>query len=273
MPTLALPDGRIAQYWLGGADDGPVALFFHGCPDTRWAARTGEEAARAAGVRILCVNRPGYGLSTVTPSTHVGAAGDALAVADLLGIAEVAAIGMSVGGGYAAACAAAFPERVTALEILATMPPPDTEPAESVEEAMARYAPGFAEYVGGLVLEDPDDQALVDRFLEGLPPPDAALLLASSSVPDIATSVREALVDHRGYLRDAALTFRPWSFDLAAIRCPVVLRYGSADERAMPGGPWLAERVPQARLDVVPDATHLATLLGSWPEVLGSVLG
>ena len=64
MDILSLPDSRQAQLWLGGADDGPVVLFFHGCPDTRWAARFADAAARDAGVRLLCVNGPGYGLSS-----------------------------------------------------------------------------------------------------------------------------------------------------------------------------------------------------------------
>jgi len=80
--VTALPDGRSAQYWLGGADAGPVVLFFHGCPDTRWAARTGEVAAREVGVRLLCVNRQGYGVSSPAPSTHVSASAAALTCVD-----------------------------------------------------------------------------------------------------------------------------------------------------------------------------------------------
>ena len=70
MESLTLPDGRPVQLWLGGAGAGPVGLFFHGTPDTRWAARSGAEAARTVGVRLLCVNRPGYGLSARTDSTY-----------------------------------------------------------------------------------------------------------------------------------------------------------------------------------------------------------
>ena len=70
-----------------------------------------------------------------------------------------------------------------------------------------------------------------------------------------------------------------WSAILATTssRCPpancTTLRYGASDRRAMPGGPWLAERIPQADLVVVPGATHLATLLGSWPALLDALLG
>src|SRR5215217_6342036 len=113
--NLELAGGRVAQLWLGGADGGPVVLFFHGCPDTRWAARSRESTAREVGVRLLCVNRPGYGASGPARSSHGSVADDAAEVLDRLDIAEVAVLGMSVGGAYAAAFAARHPERTSAL--------------------------------------------------------------------------------------------------------------------------------------------------------------
>ena len=138
---LILPDGRTAQCWLGGADAGPVVVLHHGCPDTRWAARSGEAGAREAGVRLLCVNRPGYGTSTRHASSHASVADDVVAVLDLLGIDRVAALGMSVGGAYAVTLAALHPQRVDALGVVATLPM-DAEDATSVEDLVASYRPG-----------------------------------------------------------------------------------------------------------------------------------
>ena len=74
MEETYLPDGRRAQLWTGGATAGPTVLVCHGTPDTRWVARTGADAASAAGVRLVAVNRPGYGTSTPDMvSTGVGA--------------------------------------------------------------------------------------------------------------------------------------------------------------------------------------------------------
>ncbi len=46
---------------------GRPVLFFHGCPDTRRAARSGYDAARRLGVRLIAGNRPGYGASAPAP--------------------------------------------------------------------------------------------------------------------------------------------------------------------------------------------------------------
>ena len=74
-----------------------------------------------------------------------------------------------------------------------------------------------------------------------------------------------------GYLRDAALAFRPWDVDVSAVRCPTFLWYGGADERALPGADWFAARIPHAEVVVRPGVTHWATLAAYWPEVLGTL--
>ena len=164
MDTVELAEGRVAQLWLGGADTGPVVLFFHGCPDTRWAAISGQEAAREAGVRLLCVNRPGYGASSPTPSSHASVADDAAEVLDRLAIGEVAALGMSVGGAYAAAFAARHAHRTRALGVVATLPMPVASDTPSVEEAMAAARPEFEAWAASMDVGDPDDEAVAARW-------------------------------------------------------------------------------------------------------------
>ncbi len=261
-----LPDGRIAEAWLGGAEVGPLVLFFHGCPDTRWAAMTGAAAARAAGVRLLCVNRPGYGRSTRHATSHASVADDAVAVLDALGIDQVSALGMSVGGAYAVTTAGRHPDRVTALGVVATLPMDATD-TTTVDELVERHRAGFAAFVADVDPSDPDDEALAARWLAGLPGQDAALL-GSAGPAFVAGSVREALADPDGYLRDAALLTRAWPEQAEDVRCPTRLWYGEHDERALPGGDWFAARLAGAELVVRPGATHWATLASHWPDIL-----
>jgi pimeloyl-ACP methyl ester carboxylesterase len=269
--TLRLPDGRRAQLWFGGAGTGPVVLFLHGTPDTRWAARFAEAAALEAGVRLLCVNRPGYGLSSPTASTYSSVADDAVAVLDLLGIGRVAVLGMSVGGGYAAAFAARHPDRTAALGVVATLPMPDRATG-TAEDAMDAARPELEAWARTIDVSDPDDAALAGRWAAALPEQDAALV-RRLPVADVAASAREALADHHGFLRDAALAFRPWDVDVTAVRCRTHLWYGEADQRALPGAAWFGERIPRASLVVRPGTTHLATLVRHWPDVLATLTG
>jgi pimeloyl-ACP methyl ester carboxylesterase len=267
--TFELPDGRLAQYWLGGADSGPLVAFLHGCPDTRHAAMTGAEAARAIGVRLLAVNRPGYGASGLHDSTQTSVADDLLAVADHVGADDLALLGMSIGGSYAVTAAAAHPDRVRALGLVATQF--DRFEPGSVAEVVERFRPEFAAWARGIAPDDADDAALARRWRDGLPAQDAALL-ATLTDAAVADAAREVLAQHDGYLRDAALAFRAWDRPPEDVACPTHLWYGELDTAApLAEGEALAGRLPQAHLVVRRGTTHLSTLMGHWPDLLATL--
>jgi pimeloyl-ACP methyl ester carboxylesterase len=261
-----LSDGRALRYWNGGGD-GQVVLVFHGCPDTRRIAMTGAKAAYDAGVRLLAFNRPGYGSSTPFASTHSTVARDAAELLDLWRIDRVAALGMSVGGSYAAAFAAAYPDRVGGLALVSAQANAVTDTEGTVEDAVERLRPEFMVWRAKVDPDDEDDAALAARFLAELPEADAALLREFDD-EFVAYLAFESLVKTEGYLRDAALLFREWDFDPSAVRCPTTLWCGELDEAAMDGSAWWAERVPQAEVEVLPGITHLGALLTRWPEIL-----
>ena len=293
-----LPDGRLAQYWHGGATDGAPVFFLHGCPDTRHAAYVGDAAAQRAGVRLVAVNRPGYGLSDACASTHLSVADDVAAVADQLGIEQYAVLGMSIGGPYALACAVRHPHRVTAVGVAASpaivpeLDPPyhrdDLDPDQQAffsrlaritpDEAVELMRPDFEAYIAQLDPADPDDSALVRRFVAQLDARDAELTTRPGPVVDgralgsdsaIAASVREALANPDGYLRDAAISFRAWDFRPERIECPTFLWYGELDANASPrNGRWLADRIPNATLVIREQTTHLAVLHDHWDDIL-----
>jgi pimeloyl-ACP methyl ester carboxylesterase len=261
-----LSDGRALRYW-SSATQGPIVLFFHGCPDTRRMAMTGVAAAREVGVRLLAFNRPGYGSSTLTPSTHTTVAHDAAEVLDVWGIEQAAVLGMSVGSTYAAAFAACHPERTTGLALVAPPAQSLTESDGSVEDAVERLRPGFMQWRASIDPEDEDDAALAARFLAEMPEADAALLRQYDD-EFLGYLAFEALVKPEGYLRDAALLYRKWDFDPSAVRSRTTVWCGGLDEQAVVGARWWAERIPQAEVHVKPHTTHLATLLTQWPEIL-----
>jgi len=180
-------------------------------------------------------------------------------------------LGMSIGGPYALATGARHPERVRSVAVVSSIANlPERWLAGSVEEVVERSRPEFEAYVAGLAPGSRDDRALVDGFLAGLPAADAALL-AARPVASVAASVREALAQTDGFLRDAALSFRPWDFDVADVRCPVTVFQGELDTNHPPvNGETLVQQLPRGRLVVRP-TTHLATLLTAWPEILASL--
>jgi len=100
-------DGRKLVYLQVGDPGGALVLHNHGGPSSRLEARVFESAAKALGLRFVCVDRPGLGKSDPQPDrTFAGWADDLEAVADALGAKTFAVTGWSEGGPWALAAAA-----------------------------------------------------------------------------------------------------------------------------------------------------------------------
>jgi len=254
---LALPDGRNVSVWDGGDPDGEPVVFFHGCPDSRRAAHSGDEAARRAGVRLVAASRPGYSATDVpgplTGAEHLAVADDTVTLAGLLGIDAFAVLGMSVGGPYALATAARHPERITAAGVVEA-------PAE-----VPRLVPPV--HRDGLT---PDQQAYY-RSLAGLDAGRAGEQMRpefEAWVTALDERDEEAVGCSDGYLRDAAISFRAWPFSVEDVRCPVFAWYGDGDDQySIRNGQWIAEHTG-ARLVVREGNGHLATLVEHWDDML-----
>ena len=111
--TIRRADSRAVGFADYGSPAATAVLWCHGGPGSRAEPAHLAPQARRAGLRIIGVDRPGYGLSTPQPGrTIAGWVPDALAVADHLGIGQFVTVGTSTGGAFALALAAVAPERV-----------------------------------------------------------------------------------------------------------------------------------------------------------------
>ena len=118
-----MPDGRVIEYWEGGDSAGRAMVMHPGTPATR-VGMWGPDAAASVGVRLVSLNRAGYGGSTsiVAPSL-LGPARDTAAIAVHLGLDEYAGVGLLGGGPFAVASALADPGHVRALGVVGGIGP------------------------------------------------------------------------------------------------------------------------------------------------------
>ncbi len=108
---LPLPDGRTVGYADYGSPEHTAVLWCHGGPGSRLEPQALAANASKAGLRLIGIDRPGYGRSTPQPGRTIGSwTPQALAVADRLGIERFAVVGVSTGGAYALALAANAPQ-------------------------------------------------------------------------------------------------------------------------------------------------------------------
>jgi pimeloyl-ACP methyl ester carboxylesterase len=109
---LRLPDGRRLAFAEYGPRDGAPCIVLSGMPGSRVAPAWAFPARLLAerGVRLLGVDRPGYGASDPNSSTTaLGVADDLGVLCETVGLDRFAVLGISVGAPFALACTIRFP--------------------------------------------------------------------------------------------------------------------------------------------------------------------
>lgn len=107
-----------------GAPDGAPVFYYHGWPSSRLQARLAHHLAAERGLRLIAMDRPGMGKSTLIRDRKLEDWPELMGrFADHLGIAKFGQLGVSGGGPYVLACAAMIPDRLTRSAVLAGMVP------------------------------------------------------------------------------------------------------------------------------------------------------
>jgi 2-succinyl-6-hydroxy-2,4-cyclohexadiene-1-carboxylate synthase len=252
--TIDTGDGLQLHVTLSG--DGPPLVLLHGFTGSAetWAPlRTQLEPAH----RIVAIDLPGHGRSSVPESPARYAlerfADDLSRVLDALGIERTVMLGYSMGGRAALRFAHRHPERLTALVLESTSP--------GIADSALRASRVQADESLADAIERDGVHAFVDRW-EQLP-----LWDSQRSLP---VEVRAGLRAQRegntprglaNSLRGAgAGVDRSMLDQLAEIGVPTLLIVGALDAAYVGHGRQMEERLPRARLVVVPHAGHTVHL-------------
>lgn len=281
---MALPDGRKIAFRLYGDPNGTPLFYFHGWPGSSSEASLYAEAASRAGVRIFAFDRPGMGGSDPQPGrTLLDWTSDVAALGDTLGLKRFPVLGISGGGPYAAACAYAIPERLTACGLLAALGPLELgtagmAPANRMLYGVARRLPFLTRpmlrMTFGRMLAAPEEtESRLAEMLGGFPEPDGPLMQRPEILRWMATDLREAFQQGLdGPVRDLTLYARRWPFALEDIACPVHVWHGERDTSVPPHmGRAFAERIPGASATFDPDQGHLSMVLASIDGALATL--
>jgi pimeloyl-ACP methyl ester carboxylesterase len=277
---VELPDGRVLAVQETGPADGPVVVFIPAVPGSR-AFDPDPSATAEAGIRLLTVDRAGYGESSplegVAPSEASGADDVAFAVRHL-GVEAAAFVGWSNGGAYVLAVAARHPDLVRSAALVGTparhadvpwltdeqagmVPMMQQDPIGAVATLQQIFAGTGDDVEGrrGLVAQGPVDEALLAGDDELRARFDGMLDEAfRNGMAGVATDIVATSVVAPGY-------------DPAAIGAPVHLFYGEADDMVGPehGRHWDGV-LADSTLHLVPGVGHLVVVT-DWVEVLDAV--
>jgi pimeloyl-ACP methyl ester carboxylesterase len=123
--AFSLPDGRILGYAEYGNPDGFPMFAFHGFPSSRLEMSPIDKIARRRNIRLIALDRPGFGLSTFQPHRQIiDWPADVLEFAQHAGLKRFSVIGLSGGGPYSVACAYKLPrDMLHSVGVFAGGPP------------------------------------------------------------------------------------------------------------------------------------------------------
>ncbi len=252
-----------------------------GCP-ARASFRPSDDVTRSAGIRLITIDRPGYGASTFQPGRRIlDWPADVAALADALDLQDFTVAGHSGGGPYALACAYALPGRVRlALSICGAGPvesPRATAGMEIVNKLgflFGRYVPWplWQGFVWLAYRHKLAPTAAARPHRSRRPPADADLMDFLEIREACIISEKEAFRPGlRGFAWDARLLTRPWGFQLEDVQVPVHIWHGTADNvTPLPMAEYVAARLPNRRVTFWPNEAHLL-IFPHWKQILNLV--
>jgi pimeloyl-ACP methyl ester carboxylesterase len=282
--TFRLASGRGLGYAVYGDPEGRPVFYFHGFPGSRIEARLADGIAARRRVRLIALDRPGFGLSEFNPRrTILGWPDDVVELADALGIERFAVVGVSGGGPYAAACALRIPQRLSAVSIVCGLGPLGT-PSGTDEMVWRNYltfvvgrrlpwlARIFFSRMAQRVRRNPE--GMLGRIIGALPDPDRLVF----AKPEVRTALTDNIVEafragSRGAACELLLLTRPWGFALKDITMLVNVWHGEEDVSVPPSmGRYQARTIPNCRAVFHPGEGHFSLVVNHIEEILSDLL-
>ncbi|HYZ66695.1 MAG TPA: alpha/beta hydrolase [Mycobacterium sp.] len=283
--TIAVGDDRQIGFAEFGDAQGRAIIWLHGTPGARRQIPVEARVyAEQHQIRLIGVDRPGIGSSTPYQyDTVVAFAEDLRTIADTLGVDKFEVIGLSGGGPYTLACAAAMPERVVAAGVLGGVAPVRGADAigGGVSTLISMAAP-VVELAGAplrlaastlIRLIRPVAEPALYAYARISPEADRQLLVRpefkAMFLDDLLNGSRKQLA---APFADVVVFARDWGFRLDEVKVPVRWWHGDRDHIVpFEHGQHVVSRLPDAQLTHLPGESHLAGL-GRAEEILGTMI-
>jgi pimeloyl-ACP methyl ester carboxylesterase len=283
--TLQLPDGRTVCFAEYGHVEGPVLVYCHGYPGSRLEAAFLPAHAAEAQVRVLSLDRPGYGLSSFQEHrSFLDWPRDLVALTDHLGIDRFAIVGVSGGAPYALACARQIPERLLSCGIVSGIGPLSLGTTGMSRQNrlvlfLAHRAPWLlTPLVSATARSFRDEERArkaVTSEMKQMVQPDREALLAHHVVEPLVASTRETYRQGvRGAVYEGRLYGGDWGFWLEDVTFqPLYLWHGARDINVPIGmARGVARLLAGCTATYYPDDGHFSTLLNHQPEFFAALL-
>ncbi len=277
MPSLVLRDGRMLAFDDVGDPAGYPVVWHHGSMTCRLLRHPDDSLAAAAGLRLVSVDRPGYGSSSPRKGrTLHGWADDVEQLVDCLGLGRFAVAGASAGGPNALAVAHGLGERVSHGVLVSSLGPLDDPEALGDLDRMMALPFRFLRFrwLLRLLLASSARQARtnpakwVEQWERSSSPADRAVFAEPAFRSMLERQTPEAWRAGPQGLVDDLAAIHEWGFSPSDVRQHMDVFHGAGDTTVSPAmGARLAAQLPNSDLHTIADRGHLL-FLASWESIL-----
>ena len=276
--TVELKDGRLLGFAEYGDPNGLPIFYFHGFPGSRLEASRFHDVAADNGYRIIGIDRPGMGLSSIDKNrSMLSWATDVAHFADYLEIEKFSIIGHSGGGAFVAACAYAIPNRLNGAAIVSGMAPFDNPESligmprgQIIANKLIKNRPWLANLMMKLTFMMLKNPKMMEPMIKQLPKIDQDLfrdpVIGKALINNTIEAFRNGVV---GVAQEMKLLLNPWDFDLKNISVPITLWQGSLDPQVPMSHAKIYEKlIPGAQLKIIENEGHHSLITNHMVDIL-----
>lgn len=271
--TMTLGDGRELAFTDLGDPKGDPIIFGHGMPGSRLEGWFWHQQAREHGFRLVTMDRPGIGRSTMKPwRTLLDYPKDVTELADSLGFDRFIHAGWSSGGSRTLACAYALPERVSLAIVMSSYTHFAEYPGSKRFFQATRWpGPRLAQMSYALLRAAVEVVAWISRRHPGLYFHETRQLISEQDKQLLHDVIRSKLFQQdqmaclnsggRAMAHDLQTELLYWGFHLREVTVPVWLFQGDDDPFVpVSYAEHLADNLQQVELNRLRGSGHLYPL-------------
>ena len=278
-----LNDGRRLGFITCGDEEGLPVFYCHGFPGSRLEVLLANDIATRFSIRLIGVDRPGYGLSDPQPLRSLTSwAFDIVELADILQISRFHILGVSGGGPYAAACAYMLPLRLLSVGIVCGLAPISSPGILHGMNVFNRFGLLLSARLPSLIKAILLPVSILIRHhpisawsfvAYRAKQPDRSFLKRRDIRQVMCMTFREAMRSGmEGASDDLRLYTANWGFRLNDIRVPVDLWHGEKDHVVpINMGRWMAASIPGCHAVFSAVHGHFSLIIEGMQDVLRKI--
>lgn len=262
---ITLQDGRTLAYSEFGDHNGFPVINCHGGLVNRLDISWADAIAKKMKIRIISIDRPGIGYSSLHKDrTVIDWSNDVKQAIDQLDIKKFGVMGWSMGGQYALACAYTMPKRVEKLVLIASCLELSQRKnffeLNPMDKRFSRFAHKLPWLAWGIY-------AVMYVFIRLFPKSWRRLSahqlgatdksIISDTQFDFVTPTKEALRQPRGMIEEYKAFIKPWGFELEAINVSTSIWQGTEDKFVTyKWAEFISRHIPNSDLHMIENAGH-----------------